>query len=57
VKGTKTQTSKRERIKESRCNREYQRCMIEEILDYLRRESAKEETGIGRMERKGCRMC
>jgi hypothetical protein len=48
VKGTKTQTSKRERIKESRCNREYQRCMIEEILDYLGRESAKEEKIMAR---------
>jgi hypothetical protein len=29
---------KRERIKESRDNRQYERCMAEEIPEYLRRE-------------------
>jgi hypothetical protein len=33
---------RRERIKESRYNREYERCMTEEIPEYLGRESAKE---------------
>jgi hypothetical protein len=33
---------RRERIKESRYNRVYERCMTEEILENLGRESAKE---------------
>ncbi|KAH0822551.1 hypothetical protein GEV33_000240 [Tenebrio molitor] len=33
---------RRERIKESRYNRKYERCLPEEILQYLGRESAKE---------------
>jgi hypothetical protein len=32
---------RRERIKESRYNRKYERCMTEEIPEYLGRESAK----------------
>jgi hypothetical protein len=37
-----TKQERRERIKESRYNREYERCMTEEILEYLVGESAKE---------------
>jgi hypothetical protein len=39
VKGTKTQTRKKEGkgIKESRYNREHERCMTEEIPEYLGR--------------------
>jgi hypothetical protein len=33
---------RKERIREFRYNREYERCMIEEIPEYLRRESARE---------------
>jgi hypothetical protein len=33
---------RRERIKESKYNREYERCMTEEIPEYLGRESARE---------------
>jgi hypothetical protein len=33
---------RRERIKESRYNREHERCMTEEIPEYLGRESARE---------------
>jgi hypothetical protein len=33
---------RREIIKEPRVNREYERCMTEEIPEYLRRESARE---------------
>jgi hypothetical protein len=33
---------RREKIKESGYNRKYERCMTEEIPEYLRRESAKE---------------
>jgi hypothetical protein len=33
---------RRERIQESRYNRKYERCLPEEILQYLGRESAKE---------------
>jgi hypothetical protein len=32
-----------ERIKESRYNRKYERCVTEEIPEYLGRESAKKE--------------
>jgi hypothetical protein len=39
---------RRERIKESRCNREYERCMTEEIPEYLGRESARERKMMGR---------
>jgi hypothetical protein len=39
VKGTKTQTKK----KESRYNREYERCMVEEIAEHLGRESLREK--------------
>jgi hypothetical protein len=60
---------RRERIKESRYNRKYERCMTEEIPEYLGRESAKErqimarfscgneekKTGIGRKEERRCR--
>jgi hypothetical protein len=57
-----TKQERRERIKESRYNRESERCMTEEILEYLGGESAKEkdldvgmrreETGIRRKEMK-----
>jgi hypothetical protein len=59
---------RRERIRESRYNREYERCMTEDVPVYLRRESAKERkmmarrgldaetkrerTGIGRKRRR-----
>jgi hypothetical protein len=46
---------RKERIKESRYNREYERCMPEEIPEYLGRESARErkmKTGIGWKEKK-----
>jgi hypothetical protein len=33
---------RRERLKESRYNREYERCMTEEIPEYLGKESARE---------------
>jgi hypothetical protein len=39
---------RRERIKESRYNRKYERCMTEEILEYLGRENAKEGKMIAR---------
>jgi hypothetical protein len=39
---------RRERIKESRCNREYERCMTEEIPEYLGRESARERKMMAR---------
>jgi hypothetical protein len=41
VKGTNIETSKREG-RESRYNREYERCMTEGIAKYLGRESARE---------------
>jgi hypothetical protein len=47
---------RRERIKESKYNREYERCMTEEIPEYLGRESARERKmmaficGNGEME-------
>jgi hypothetical protein len=41
------QQERRERIKESRYNRKYERCMTEEIPDYLRRESAKKKKNDG----------
>jgi hypothetical protein len=34
---------RKERIKESRHNRKYERCMAEEIVEYLGRESAEKE--------------
>jgi hypothetical protein len=50
---------RRERIEESSYNREYERCMTQEIPEYLGSESAREkkimareETGIGWKERK-----
>jgi hypothetical protein len=39
---------RRERIKESRYNRKYERCMTEEIVEYLGRENAKEGKMIAR---------
>jgi hypothetical protein len=39
---------RRERIKESRYNRKYERCMTEEIPEYLGRESAKERQIMAR---------
>jgi hypothetical protein len=43
-----TKQERRERIKESRYNREYERCMTEEILEYLGGESAKERKMMAR---------
>ncbi|KAJ3635342.1 hypothetical protein MTP99_008256 [Tenebrio molitor] len=63
---------RRERIKESRYNRKYERCMTEEIPEYLRGESAKERKMMARFrcgneerenrcwmegEERRCRMC
>jgi hypothetical protein len=63
---------RRERIKESRYNRNYEKCMTEEIPEYLERENAKERKmmarfGCGNEERENrywmegeerrCRMC
>jgi hypothetical protein len=63
---------KRKRIKESRYNREYERCMTEEIPEYLWRESAKERKMMAKFrcgneerenrywtdgEERRCRMC
>jgi hypothetical protein len=63
---------RRERIKESRYNREYERCMTQEIREYLGRENAKERKMMARFrcgneerenrfwmegEEKRCRMC
>jgi hypothetical protein len=39
---------RRENIKESRYNREYERCMTEEIPEYLGRESARERKMMAR---------
>jgi hypothetical protein len=45
---------RRERIKESRCNREYEMCMTEEIPKYLReRESTRYRKMIARMWERG----
>ncbi|KAJ3629499.1 hypothetical protein MTP99_013891 [Tenebrio molitor] len=38
----------RERIKQSRYNREYERCMTKEIPEYLGKESAKERKMMAR---------
>jgi hypothetical protein len=40
---------RRERIKKSRYNREYERCMTEEIPEYLGRESARERKMMARL--------
>jgi hypothetical protein len=40
---------RRERIKKSRYNREYERCMTEEIPEYLGRESASERKMMVRL--------
>jgi hypothetical protein len=48
-------SGRRKRTKESRYNREYERCMAEKTPKYLWEESAKErreKTGIGWKERK-----
>jgi hypothetical protein len=47
VKNTDKQ-ERRERMKESRYNRDYERCMIEEIPQFLVRESAKEKKIMAR---------
>jgi hypothetical protein len=48
---------RRERIKESRYNKEYESCMTEEIPEYLGRESAKERKMMGmRREKIGTRI-
>jgi hypothetical protein len=39
---------RKEKIKESRYNKEYKRCMTEEIPEYLGRESAKERKMMAR---------
>jgi hypothetical protein len=44
----KDKQERRERIKESRYNRKYERCMTEEILEYLGGENAKEGKMIAR---------
>jgi hypothetical protein len=41
---------RRERIKETRYNKNYERCMTEEIPEYLGRESAKEGKMMERKE-------
>jgi hypothetical protein len=41
---------RRERIKESRYNREYEKCISEEIPEYLGREDAKEHSEEGERE-------
>jgi hypothetical protein len=48
VKGTKTQTSKKQgrESKKSRYNKEYERCMTEEIPEYLGRERKKNDNEI-----------
>jgi hypothetical protein len=63
---------RQEKIKESRYNREYKRCMTEEIPEYLGRESVKERKMMARYrcgnekrenrywteeEERRCRMC
>jgi hypothetical protein len=63
---------RRERIRESRYNREYERCVTEDVPVYLRRESAKERKMVARFrcgneerenrywmeeEERMCRMC
>jgi hypothetical protein len=52
---------RRERIRESRYNREYERCLVEDVPVYLRRESAKERKMMARFrcgnEKRRCRMC
>jgi hypothetical protein len=40
---------RKERIKESRFNKEYERCMTEEIPEYLLRESARERKMMARL--------
>jgi hypothetical protein len=47
-KGTDKQ-ERRERIKESKYNRKYERCMTEEIPEYLGRESARERKMIAKL--------
>jgi hypothetical protein len=64
--------ARKERIKESRFNKEYERCMTEEIPEYLLRESARERKMMARLrcgneerenrnwtegEERRCRMC
>jgi hypothetical protein len=41
---------RREKIEESRYNREYERCMTEEIPEYLGRETAREKKNNGERE-------
>jgi hypothetical protein len=63
---------RRERIKESRYKMEYEKCMTEEIPEYLGRENARERKMIARLrcgnedrenrywmegEKRRCRMC
>jgi hypothetical protein len=48
VKGTKTQTSKKEGKKSKRYNRKYEKCMTEEIPEYLGKEIAKESNMMAR---------
>jgi hypothetical protein len=43
---------KKERIKDSRYNRAYERCMTEEIPEYLWRESARETKMMARRREK-----
>jgi hypothetical protein len=63
---------RRKRIKESRYNRKYERCLIEEIPEYLRKEISRERKMMARFrcgneerenrywmagEERRCRMC
>jgi hypothetical protein len=49
VKGTKArQTRKKRKNQESKYNRKYDRCMTEEIPEYLGRECAKERRMMAR---------
>jgi hypothetical protein len=68
VKRTSTNKQEtRERIKESRYNKEYERCVTEEISEYLGRKSARERKIMTKEEKENrywmegeerrCRMC
>jgi hypothetical protein len=48
---------RRERIKEYRYNREYERCMTEEIPKYLGRDNARENRYWMEGEERKCKMC
>jgi hypothetical protein len=48
--GTDKQERRERRIKESKYNRKYERCMTEEIPEYLGRESARERKMIAKFK-------